>query len=92
MRIRIETARLLLYQQAWRKSLGRTSPGDAAMVKLYLSQCLVDSSMDAVQIHGGYGYLTEYEVERQLRDAVASRIYSGTSEMQRNIIARSMGL
>ncbi len=92
MRVRVETARLLLYQQAWRKSRGRTSPGDAAIVKLHASQCLVESSLDAVQIHGGYGYMTEYEVERQLRDAIASRIYSGTSEMQRTIIARSMGL
>ena len=62
------------------------------MAKLYLSQAWVQSSLDAVQIHGGYGYTTEYEVERDLRDAVGSTLYSGTSEIQRAIIARSLGL
>jgi alkylation response protein AidB-like acyl-CoA dehydrogenase len=47
---------------------------------------------DAIQIHGGYGYMTEYEVERELRDAIASKLYSGTSEIQRNIIASMLGL
>jgi L-prolyl-PCP dehydrogenase len=92
MRLRLETARLLLYQQAWRKSRGRSSPLDAAMVKLHLSECFVQSSLDALQIHGGYGYMSEYELEREVRDAMASRIYSGTSEIQRNIIAAFLGL
>jgi alkylation response protein AidB-like acyl-CoA dehydrogenase len=92
MRLRLETARLLLYQQGWRKSQGRSSPLDAAMVKLHLSECFVQSSLDAVQIHGGYGYMTEYELEREVRDAIASRIYSGTSDIQRNIIAAYLGL
>jgi alkylation response protein AidB-like acyl-CoA dehydrogenase len=48
--------------------------------------------MDAVQIHGGYGYMKEYELERELRDAIGSRIYSGTSDLQRNIVARGLGL
>jgi alkylation response protein AidB-like acyl-CoA dehydrogenase len=65
---------------------------DAAMTKLFVSEALVKAALDAIQIHGGYGYMTEYEVERALRDAVGSTIYSGTSEMQRNIIARWLGL
>ena len=62
------------------------------MAKLYLSECFLQSSLDAVQVHGGYGYTTEFELERDVRDAVAGRIYSGTSEIQRQVIARSMGL
>jgi hypothetical protein len=65
---------------------------DAAMAKLFVSESLVKAALDTVQIHGGYGYMTEYEVERALRDAIGSTIYSGTSEMQRNIIARWLGL
>ena len=62
------------------------------MTKLFVSESLVRAALDAVQIFGGYGYSTEYEVERALRDAVGSTIYSGTSEMQRNIIARWLSL
>jgi alkylation response protein AidB-like acyl-CoA dehydrogenase len=65
---------------------------DAAITKLYLSESCVQSSLDAIQIHGGYGYTTDYHLERDLRDAVGGRLYSGTSEIQRNIIARSLGL
>jgi alkylation response protein AidB-like acyl-CoA dehydrogenase len=65
---------------------------EAAMAKLYVSQCFVQSSLDAIQIFGGYGYMTEQQVERDLRDAVGSGLYSGTSEIQRNIIARALGL
>ena len=50
------------------------------------------SSLDALQVHGGYGYMTEYELEREVRDAIGSRLYSGTSEIQYNIAARSLGL
>ena len=52
----------------------------------------MQSSVDALQIHGGYGYMSEYELERDVRDAMASRIYSGTSDIQRNIIAAYLGL
>jgi alkylation response protein AidB-like acyl-CoA dehydrogenase len=62
------------------------------MTKLLVSESLVSAALAAVQVHGGYGFMTEYEVERTLRDAIASTIYSGTSEMQRNIIARWLGL
>jgi alkylation response protein AidB-like acyl-CoA dehydrogenase len=65
---------------------------EAAMAKLHVSECFVKSSLDAVQIFGGYGYMTEQQVERDLRDAVGSSLYSGTSEIQRNIIAKALGL
>jgi alkylation response protein AidB-like acyl-CoA dehydrogenase len=92
MRVRLESARLVLYRAVWRKQQGRPAGSDAAMAKLYLSEAWVRSCLDAVQVHGGYGYTTEYEVERDLRDAVGSTLYSGTSEIQRAIIARQMGL
>jgi alkylation response protein AidB-like acyl-CoA dehydrogenase len=62
------------------------------MVKLDLSESYVATAFDALQIHGGYGYLKEYGVERELRDAVGSQLYSGTSDIQRNLIARHLGL
>jgi alkylation response protein AidB-like acyl-CoA dehydrogenase len=92
MKVRLETARLLLYKVAWTKQTKGKAVTDAAMAKLYVSEAWKASSLDAVQIHGGYGYTTEYEVERELRDAIGSTLYSGTSEIQRNIIARFLGL
>jgi len=92
MRVRLETARLLIYKVAWLKQTGAGFPLEAAMAKLYLSECWVKNGLDAIQIHGGYGYTTEFEVERELRDAISSTIYSGTSEIQRNIIAFNMKL
>ncbi len=92
MKVRLETARLLLYKVGDLRSQGQAGEAESAMAKLYLSECFVQSSLDAIQIHGGYGYMAELEVERDLRDAVGSRIYSGTSDLQRQIIARSMGL
>ena len=61
-------------------------------MKLHLSESYLRSSMEALQIHGGYGYLTESELEREVRDAIASRIYSGTSDIQRNLVAAHLGL
>lgn len=92
MKIRLETARLLLYRLGWLKAQGKQAPMESAMVKLYLSESVVQSSLDALQIHGGYGYMTELEVEREVRDAIGSRLYSGTSEIQRNIVAGHLGL
>ena len=92
MKVRLETARLLLYRLGWVKGRGRAAPMEAAMVKLHISECFVQSSLDAVQVHGGYGYMAEYELERDLRDAIGGRVYSGTSEIQRNIIAGHLGL
>ncbi len=92
MKVRLETARWLVYRLAWLKQQGKTAVMDAAVVKLYLSECFVQSCLDAVQIHGGYGYMTEFGIERDLRDSISGTLYSGTSEIQRNIIAAWLGL
>jgi alkylation response protein AidB-like acyl-CoA dehydrogenase len=92
MKIRLETSRSLLYQAGWLKTKGKSIYLEAAMAKLHISQSWVEIAEDAIQIHGGYGYMSEYEVERELRDAISSRIYSGTSEIQRLIIAPLLGL
>jgi alkylation response protein AidB-like acyl-CoA dehydrogenase len=92
MKLRLEGGRLLLYRAAWRKARGESSPADAAMAKLWLSEGAVANSLDALHLRGGYGFLSEFGVERVARDAVASRLYSGTSEMQRAVVARGMGL
>jgi alkylation response protein AidB-like acyl-CoA dehydrogenase len=90
MQLRYETARLLLYKVGWLMEQGRSADRDAAMAKLYVSEAFLQSCLDAVQVHGAAGYMTELEFERELRDAVGSRLYSGTSEIQRNIIARGL--
>ena len=92
MKLRLETAHLMLYRIAALLDAGAASDLDAALTKLHLSESLVQSSLDALQIHGGSGYVTETGLERDVRDALGSRIYSGTSEMQRNVIARHLGL
>jgi alkylation response protein AidB-like acyl-CoA dehydrogenase len=92
MKLRLETARLLLYRLGWLKGQGKSTTLESAMVKLHVSESFVRSSQDALQIHGGYGYMTEMELEREVRDAIGSRIYSGTSDIQRNIAARYLGL
>lgn len=92
MKVQLEAARLLTYRSAWRLGRSRSVSLDASMTKLFVSESLLTAAMTTVRTYGGYGYMTEYEVERALRDAVASTIYSGTSDMQRNIIARWLGL
>jgi len=92
MKVQLEAARLLTYRAAWRLDHTRNSNLDASIAKLFVSESLVKAALDSVQIHGGYGFMMEYEVERTLRDAIGGTIYSGTSEMQRNIIARWLGL
>jgi hypothetical protein len=92
MKVRLEAARLLLYRSAWKLGEKKSVSMDASITKLFVSESLLETALDTVQILGGYGFMTEYEVERALRDAVGSTIYSGTSEMQRNIIARWLGL
>ena len=92
MRLRWETSRLLLYRFAWLKRESRAALAEAAMTKLAVSEAWVRSCKDAMRIHGGYGYLTETGVERDLRDALGSLYYSGTAEMQRQILARWMEL
>ena len=92
MHMRLETSRLLLYRAAWMKSQGKRLTTQSSEVKLQISESWVANSRDAIQIHGARGYLTEYGVERQLRDAIGSRIYSGTSEIQKVILASYLGL
>ena len=92
MRLRLETARLLLYKVAWLKQQNAPALEEAAMAKLYISEAWVQKCQDALQVHGGYGYLTEIELERELRDAIGSQFYSGTAEIQRQTIARFMNL
>jgi alkylation response protein AidB-like acyl-CoA dehydrogenase len=92
MDIRLETARLVLYKAAWLKKQGKHPLREAAIAKTYVSEACIQTCMDAIQIHGGYGYMTEYEIERELRDAIAGKIYSGTTEIQKMIIAGLHGL
>ena len=92
MKVRLDTCRPLVYRIGCLKDQNRSAVQEAAIAKLHVSECFVKSSLDAVQVFGGYGYMTEQEIERDLRDAVGSTIYSGTSDIQRNIVAASLGL
>ncbi len=92
MKARLEAGRLLVYRAAFVKAKGRSANAESALAKLWTSEAAVASSLDSIQVHGGYGYMSEAGIERRLRDAVGSRIYSGTSEMQRAVLARSLGL
>ncbi len=92
MKLRVETARQLLYNTAWRRSQGSSVFLEAALTKLHISESWVQTCLDAVQIHGAAGYIKDLAIERELRDAVGSRIFSGTSEIQRVIIASLLGL
>lgn len=90
MATEIEAARLLVYQAAQLKDSGITYTKQAAMAKLFASKVAVNSALEAIQIHGGYGYIREYNVERYLRDAKITEIYEGTSEIQHLVIARNL--
>jgi alkylation response protein AidB-like acyl-CoA dehydrogenase len=92
MKTRLETSRLLLYRLGWILDQGKTSALDSAMVKYHLSESFLQSSLDAVSVYGALGYMSESEVERDVRDAIAGRIYSGTNDIQKNIVARYIGL
>ena len=92
MYVRLEAARQLIYRVAWLKRQGRSAPAEAAAAKLFTSEAWVRSSQDAIQVHGAWGYLKDAGIERDLRDAVAGTIYSGTSEIQRVVIGRMLGL
>ena len=86
----IEGARLLCLKAAWEKDQGQDFTLTASMAKLYASQVAQDVTTEAVQIHGGYGYVREYHVERMMRDAKITQIYEGTSEVQKIVISRSI--
>lgn len=90
MEVDIEAARLLTYRAAWTKDQHRPYGKEAAIAKLHASEVAMKHSIEAVQIHGGYGYVKEYHVERLMRDAKITQIYEGTSEIQRLVIARDI--
>lgn len=92
MKVSIEAGRLLLYRVGARKDAGEDATLDAALAKLFVSEAHVRQALAALRIHGGYGYTTEFGIERELRDAIPGTLYSGTSEMQRKIVARLLGL
>lgn len=92
MYVRLEAARLLIYRVAWLKLQGRSAPAEAAAAKLFTSEAWVLASQEAIQTHGALGYMKDAGIERDLRDAIAGTIYSGTSEIQRVVIARMLGL
>lgn len=90
MMTRIEAAKLITYKAAWLKDMKKTNAIESAMSKLYASEAASYVAAEAVQIHGGYGYITEYEVERMMRDAKITEIYEGTNEVQRITIAKML--
>lgn len=90
MLTRIESSRLLTYRAAWLKEHHRSYAMESAMCKVHASETAMFVTDEAIQIHGGYGYIAEFEVERMYRDARITRIYEGTSEIQRLIIAKSL--
>jgi alkylation response protein AidB-like acyl-CoA dehydrogenase len=92
MEIRLETGRLVLYKAAWMKSQGKHPLREASIAKAYVADACIQSCLDAIQIHGGYGYMTEYQIERELRDAISGKIYSGTTEIQKMIVSGLHGL
>lgn len=92
MKLRLEGARLLLYRACWKLARGEASAADVALSKLAVSEAAVQSSADAVHLHGAMGIAEDAGIARHLRDAVPSTIFSGTSEIQREIIAAAMGL
>ena len=91
MAMKIELARNMVYKAAWMKDQGRPFTKEASMAKLYASEISMQVANEAIQIHGGYGYMKEYEVERYMRDAKLLEIGEGTSEVQRMVIARQIG-
>lgn len=86
MKVSIEMARRMMYDIAIRKDLKKSAYLEASIFKLYTSEAYVKACRDAMQIFGAYGYTKEYGIERELRDALACSIYSGTNEIQRNTI------
>ena len=92
MKVAIEAGRWLLYKVGWLAGKGKNAVLEAAMAKLFVSEMHNQAALAALQLHGGYGYMKEYPIEREVRDALSGTLYSGTSEMQRKIIARCLGL
>jgi alkylation response protein AidB-like acyl-CoA dehydrogenase len=92
MKLRLESARLLLYRASWGMDQGEESTLQSCLSKIAVSEAAIASSLDAVQLHGGRGIQSAFPIESMLRDAMASTIFSGTSEIQRDLVARELGL
>jgi alkylation response protein AidB-like acyl-CoA dehydrogenase len=92
MKLRLESCRLLLYRSCWRRDQGHASTLDISLAKLATSEAAVQCGIDTIQLHGADGFLQENGIEQALRDAVPARIFSGTSEIHRDLVARSLGL
>jgi alkylation response protein AidB-like acyl-CoA dehydrogenase len=90
MATRIDASRLLCFKAAWEKDNGSDYAVSSSMAKVYSSETAMWTTVEAIQIHGGYGYVKEYHVERLMRDAKITQIYEGTSEVQRIVISRSL--
>ena len=90
MAMEIEAARLLCLQAAYLKDVGKPFDKESAMAKLFASEVAMRVTTEAVQVHGGYGYVKEFHVERMMRDAKITQIYEGTSEIQRVVISRAV--
>jgi alkylation response protein AidB-like acyl-CoA dehydrogenase len=90
MATRIDAARLLCFKAAWEKDSGEDYTLSSSMAKVYASETAMWVTSEAVQIHGGYGYVKEFHVERLMRDAKITQIYEGTSEVQRMVISRAI--
>ena len=90
MATNVEAARMLVLNACLLKESGQPYGSAAAMAKLFASKIAVQAALEAIQVHGGYGYVREYLVERYLRDAKITEIYEGTSEIQRLVIARGL--
>jgi alkylation response protein AidB-like acyl-CoA dehydrogenase len=92
MKVAVETARMYTYYAAWLRDRGRPYKTQASIAKLYASEIAVTAARDAVQVHGGYGFMEEFPVARFYRDSKVLEIGEGTSEVQRILIARDLGL
>ncbi|MGA1846097.1 acyl-CoA dehydrogenase [Deferribacter abyssi] len=90
MATRIEASKLITYKAAWLKDMKKTNAIESAMAKMYASETATYVTKEAIQIHGGYGYICEYEVERMFRDAKITEIYEGTNEVQRIVISKML--
>ena len=92
MKMRLELAKLMLYKIGWLKKEGKRAFLESSISKVFISESLNQTCQDAIQIHGARGYMTDYELERELRDAIAGTIYAGTSEIHRNMISTLVGI
>ncbi|NEQ95263.1 MAG: acyl-CoA dehydrogenase [Cyanothece sp. SIO2G6] len=92
MKMRLELAKLMVYKIGWLKKEGKRAFLESSISKVFISESLNQACQDAIQIHGARGYVTDYELERELRDAIAGTIYAGTSEIHRNMIATLVGI